>query len=218
MFNRKIETHQEDFFDDLDNAREYARNAEKSAKRRFDGFLKVLHLVNIKGNYLEVGAGSGILATMIVEKYNDVQITATDSSATMLTIAKEYIDNKSLNDRIQLMTGNIEDDEFIKKLGYYDLIYSTFSLHHWKNPTKIISKLMDLLNENGALILYDLKRVWWLYWIPKQSGFFKSIRAAYTTKEIKQMLNGIGITNYTSTTVIPFFLQNITILKSEKNL
>lgn len=214
MFKRIIESHQEDYFDSLENARKYAEYAEKSANMRFEGFLKILTSLNIKGNYLEIGAGSGILATMIVENNNDIHITATDASSSMLTIAKEYIDKKDMNNQIQLIAGDIEDDDFLKKLKTYDLIYSTFSLHHWQDPEKVISNLLNILDDQGALLIYDLKRVWWLYCIPKQSGFFQSIRASYNPNEIKVLLEKIRITNYTLTNIFPYFLYNVTIRKS----
>ena len=28
---------------------------------------------------------------------------------------------------------------------------------------------MQYLNDNGVLLIYDLKRVWWLYWVPKRN-------------------------------------------------
>lgn len=214
MFNRIVESDQEDYFVSMENAREYARISEKSAKMRFDGFLKILNSLSIKGNYLEIGAGSGILATMIAENNTDINITATDSSESMLTIAKEYISKKNMDDHIQLVAGNVENEEFLKELKTYDLIYSTFSMHHWKNPGKVILNLLNILNNRGALLIYDLKRVWWLYCIPKQSGFLKSIRASYKPKEIKKLFAEIGIKNYKLTNIFPFFLYNITIKKN----
>lgn len=213
MFKRIIESHQEDYFGSLENAREYAKDAEKSAKMKYKGFLKIFNSLNIKGNCLEIGAGSGILATMIVENNKDIKITATDTSESMLTIAKEYIDKKNMNNQINFIEGDVEDNDFRKKLKTYDVIYSTFSLHHWKNPKKVILILLNMLNDQGALLIYDLKRVCWLYWIPKQNGFFQSIRASYKPKEISLLFEKIGITNYTLTNIFPFFLYNVTIRK-----
>ncbi len=214
MSKRVIESDHEDYFESMENAREYARIAEKSAKMRFGSFLKILKSLNIKGNYLEIGAGSGILATMIAEMQSDIYITATDTSENMLTIAKEHIDKKNMRDRIEIIAGDAENEDFLKKLKKYDLIYSTFSMHHWKNPQKVILNLLNILNGQGALLIYDLKRVWWLHWIPKQSGFLKSIRASYRPKEIKKMFADIGINNYKLTNIFPFFLYNITIRKN----
>jgi 2-polyprenyl-3-methyl-5-hydroxy-6-metoxy-1,4-benzoquinol methylase len=213
MPKRIIEDHQEDFFSGLENARKYAEEAEKSSKMRFRGFLKRLRESNVKGRYLEVGAGSGILATMIAENDRDVSITALDISSDMVSVAGEYIEKKGLQSQILPITGNIEDEDYIRTLGTFDFIYSTFSLHHWSNPVAVINNLMQLLNDQGILMIYDLKRVWWLYWIPIENGFFKSIRAAYKPDEIRMILQKTTATRYKIETLFPFFLQNITLRK-----
>lgn len=213
MPKRIVEDHQEDSFSGLENALKYAEEAEKSSKMRFRGFLKGLRESNAKGRFLEIGAGPGILAAMIADIDKDVSITALDISADMVSVAGEYIEKKGLQSQILPITGNIEDDDFIRTLDHFDFIYSTFSLHHWKNPAKVIHNLMQLLNDTGILMIYDLKRVWWLYWIPIENGFFKSIRAAYKPDEIKMILHEANAARYKIETIFPFFLQNITLWK-----
>ena len=90
MPKRIIEDHQEDFFSGLENARKYAEEAEKSSTMRFRGFLKRLRENNVKGRYLEVGDGPGILATMIAENDRDVSVTALDISPDMISVSSEY--------------------------------------------------------------------------------------------------------------------------------
>jgi hypothetical protein len=84
-------------------------------------------------------------------------------------------------------------------------------MHHWADAAKAIRNLYGLLNENGVIYIYDLKRVWWMYYIRSKSGFIKSIRASYRKKELEQMLKGIGINDFTISTVPPFFLMNVII-------
>jgi len=70
-----------------------------------------------------------------------------------------------------------------------------------------------MLNTDGILYIHDLKRVFWLYFIKTESGFFNSIRAAYRPAEIKTMLNKTGIKNYKIKTIFPFFMQSVLIRK-----
>lgn len=211
MFNRVVETNQNDSFSGIENARKYAKEAEKSSKIRFRGFLNKLSALNVKGRYLEVGAGSGTLAAIIAENNEDVDITAVEISSDMVTVANEYLKKRNLESSINFIEGNIEENRLVDKLGKFDLVYSTFSLHHWENPERAIKNLMKYVKKGGVLIIYDLKRVWWLYWIPKKDGFFNSIRASYKSCEIRQMLEAIGINEYKINCSFPFFLQNITI-------
>jgi SAM-dependent methyltransferase len=53
-----------------------------------------------------------------------------------------------------------------------------------------------LTERGGILLIHDLKRVWWLYWIPSQEGFITSIRAAYTPAEIRDLLTRMGVDRY----------------------
>ena len=213
MFKRQIEINQEETFSNIDSAREYSEQSEKSSKMRYGGFLKEIRKLKISGKYLDVGAGSGIVAAMIAKQNRNISITALEISPIMITIGNEYIEKKGLQSQIDFIDGNIEDDELLNKLGQFDLVYSTFSLHHWKHPQKAINNLLRYVKVGGALILYDLKRVWWLYCIPKNTGFFTSIRAAYIPKELKEILNTVNIASYKIKNVFPFFLQNIIIRK-----
>ena len=213
MFRRIVEDHQDESFSSIENAREYAESAEKSSSMRFRGFLNRLKSLDIRGKYLEIGAGSGLLAAMIIANHKDVRITAVEISPDMITVANEDIKKKRLDSQVQFIGANIEDEGVLESLGTYDLIYSTFSLHHWENPRKMIGNSLRLLNDRGVLMIYDLRRVWWLYWIPRQTGFFKSIRAAYKAREIREALKEIGVNKFEITSVFPFFMQNITIWK-----
>ena len=213
MFKRKIEINQEETFSNIDSAREYSKQSEKSSKMRYGGFLKEISKLKIHGKYLDVGAGSGIVATMIAEQNRNINITALELSPIMITIGNELIKEKGLQSQIKFINGNIEDSELSNKLGKFDLVYSTFSLHHWEDLRKAVINLMNYVNDDGALIIYDLKRVWWLYCFPKNTGFFTSIRASYKPNEIIKIMNSINITKYKIKNIFPYFLQNIIIWK-----
>ena len=187
MFERKVEMHQNESFVGLEAAKEYAESAEKSTMR-YRAFLSTLKSLSIQGKYLDVGAGTGNLAAIIAQNNSAVEITALEISTDMVTVGEEYIREKGLQSQIKFIKGDAIDKETIDELGKFDLIYSTYSLHHWENPEKVVANLGSRLSDNGVLYLYDLRRVWWLYWLPIYNGFFNSIRAAYIRREIKEML------------------------------
>ncbi len=113
----------------------------------------------------------------------------------MIRLAEQNLDEE-LKDRINYMVGDACKIESLKDLGKFDLIYSTFTMHHWDNAETAITNLFSMLKNNGLLYIHDLKRVSWLYYIKSQSGFFNSIRASYRPREIKKMLTKIGINNH----------------------
>jgi len=202
MFQRRVEPEHEEYFDDIENAREYAKHAEKSLIR-YRAFLKHLQRFEIKGKYLEVGAGPGILAAVVAKENPDVEITTVERSSAMMTVGRDYVKSKGLQNRIQYVLGDVNDEVLLQKLGNFDVIYCT-ALHHWDNPEKVIRNLLDVLLDDGFLILYDLKRVGWLYWVPIHNGFFNSIRAAYTASEIRAILKRLNIDHFEIKNEFPF--------------
>ena len=203
MFKRKSESNQDEFFSSIDDARNYAESAKKSMMR-YKAFLANLQSLNIKGKYLEVGVGPGVLTVEIARTYPGVEITALELLPDMVTVGREYVAENKLDNRIKFVVGDVEDEKFLHSLGEFDLVYSTYSLHHWANPDKAIINLYSAVNKGGMLYIYDLRRVWWLYWIPIKNGFFNSIRSSYLLDEIRLMLRELGTQNTEIRKEFPF--------------
>ena len=208
---RIVENHQ-DYFFDIENANKYLNDAKNGSKARFNNFLSSLKKMDIKGKYLDIGCGPGILTQIVAKRHPNAEIIANDISPEMIKLAQQDL-AENLKSRIKYKIGDACDNNSINDLGKFDLIYSTFTLHHWDNAELAIKNLYSMLNDDGLLYIHDLKRVIWLYYIKSESGFFNSIRAAYRPAEIKTMLNKIGIRNYKIKTIFPFFMQSILIRK-----
>jgi predicted O-methyltransferase YrrM len=69
------------------------------------------------------------------------QITGVEMSPDMVTVAREVVERAGLADRIRFLVGDAGDKSVFGSLGQFDLIYSTFSLHHWKDPKRVIRNL-----------------------------------------------------------------------------
>jgi SAM-dependent methyltransferase len=192
---RRVEAHHPDSFTSLEAARRYAGQAGKSTIRYRD-FLNKLKKLDLGGRYLEVGPGPGILAAMIAAQVPGVQITGLEQSPDMAEVGREYVAGKGLGDRIRFVVGDAMDADLIASLGTFDLVYSTYSLHEWDDPRRVIAGLLPAIADGGALFLHDLRRVWWLYWLPSRSGFFTSIRAAYTPGEVRVMFREAGLSRH----------------------
>ena len=208
---RIAESHQ-DYFFDTENATKYLNDAKNASKARFSSFLSSIKKLDIKGRYLEIGSGPGVLTQIVATQHPNAEIIANDLSPEMIELAQQDL-AEDLKTRITYKIGDACDINSIKDLGKFDLIYSTFTLHHWDNAELAIKNLYSMLNTDGLLYIHDLKRVFWLYHIKSESGFFNSIRAAYLPGEIKTMLVRIGIRNYKIKTIFPFFMQSIIIRK-----
>ncbi|MCP4541923.1 MAG: class I SAM-dependent methyltransferase [Chloroflexi bacterium] len=212
MFERVVESYHNDAFEGVESAANYAESTAHTSMVRFRGFLQDLETLDIGGRYLEVGPGPGLLAITIAQEYPDVRITGVELSPDMASVGQGYVERAGLANKIQFVVGNAENGHALESLGRFDLAYSTFSLHHWKDPKRVIQNLMSALVDGGTLYIYDLRRAWWLYWVPVNTGFWDSIRAAYVAPEIHEMLQEIGIERYEVKNVFPF-MQAIVIKK-----
>lgn len=205
MFERKVEIHQEEAFEGLETARRYAQTAQKST-RRYLAFLERLEALSIEGRYLDVGAGPGLLSGLVAQKFPQVEITALELSAAMVSVGQDYLKSKELQNRINFVLGNAADQDLIQSLGKFDLIFSTYTLHHWEQPRRVIDNLLAALADDGLLFLHDLRRVWWMYWVPVKNGFFQSIRGSYVPTEIEELLQGIPPECYEIKQEFPFMV------------
>ena len=210
---KRIE-HKEEAITGVENSQRYGNNHERVSALVYGALLGDLSSIKPSGHYLEVGAGPGILATMIAEHSAGVRITALDLSPDMVTVARERIKEKRLQDRIRCVIADVNDGAAMQGLGPFDLAYTSFSLHHWKTPETSLENIWKTLKADGLLYVHDLKRVWWLYLLPLNNGFIESIKASYTPKEIRSLLQKLGTKNCQIKTVFPFFMQSVIAWKS----
>lgn len=208
MFARRVSAHQDESFDSLEAARRYARHAQKE-KLKYRAFLDTLSGLDPKGRCLDVGAGTGTPAVDVAKNHPGGRITALELFPTMIQVGEEHVLSQGLQDRITFVPGDAADEATVKALGAFDLIYSTYSLHHWREPGRVIRNLLGTLADDGVLYLYDLRRVWWLYCMPIRGGFFRSIRGAYVRSEVEELLEACGLESYELKNEPPFLLSAI---------
>lgn len=197
MPKRIVEQQHEEAFSGIESARAYAKHAKAPMMRRgYEVVVKGISDLGLKGRFLEIGSGPAVLTTMIAQAMPEARITAVELSPDMITVAREEVDSQGLGDRIGFVEGDAGDAALLNQLGQFDLVYSNYSLHHWDEPETAIKNLLRAVAPGGVLFIHDLKRVWWLYWIPSQEGFITSIRAAYTPSEVGDLLSRVGVERY----------------------
>jgi len=196
MPRRISEAHQQAFVG-MESARAYAEEARSPFMRKGYGVVvEEISRLEVTGKFLEIGPGPAVLTTMVAQAIPEAHITAVELSPAMITVAREQVEGEGLRDRIALVEGDADDTGLLEQLGQFDLVYSMYSLHHWDDPETVIKNLLRSAAPEGILLIHDLKRVWWLYWIPSQEGFITSIRAAYTPAEIHDLLTRMGVDRY----------------------
>mgnify|MGYP003589440580 CR=1 FL=1 len=174
---------------------DYLEMQKKLGRFYFKDFFSKFDLLSKTGRFLEVGPGPGYQTGIVAERYKPTEIVGLEYSSDMIRVAEEYIKSKRL-ENIRFVNGAVEHTALIQSLDKFDLIYSTFSLHHWTNPTIGIKNLYESLNENGTLFIYDFFRGGIFYYVKIKRGIWESIRASYVPEEIKNILKDLDIANY----------------------
>ncbi|MGH3487955.1 MAG: class I SAM-dependent methyltransferase [Actinopolymorphaceae bacterium] len=106
------------------------------------------------GAVLDVGTGPGVLLVEIAKRRADVKLTGIDLSADMVTAANRNL--QPHRDRAVARVGDVTGLEFPD--DSFDLIVSSFSLHHWDDPAAAVPELARVLRPGGRLYLYDFHR------------------------------------------------------------
>jgi ubiquinone/menaquinone biosynthesis C-methylase UbiE len=161
------------------------------------GFRKILVRQDKSGRFLEIGTGPGYQTALIAKDHPTSEIVGIEPSADMVRIATSYIADKGLNERVRFIEGVAEDDALVAGLGTFDLIYSTFSLHHWTDPQRAFRNFYAALAPGGAMLIYDFERRWLAYYLlPGTRGMRESVKASYTREEIAAMLGKLGASTF----------------------
>jgi ubiquinone/menaquinone biosynthesis C-methylase UbiE len=191
------------------DARKYADNHKKYAKLMYGGLVKRINSYGKAGRYLEIGAGPGFLTTMLAQANPNITITAIDILPEMAEVAIEHIKANKLEERIRYLTGDVADEKYMEGLGVFDFVYSSYSLHEWKEPEKSIRNLWRAVGVNGILYIYDFKKQGWLRFLPFKSGEKDAMIATPSARKIRAILQGTGVTDYEVKTSFPFLHQTV---------
>jgi len=105
------------------------------------------------GEVLDVGTGPGVLLAEIARRRADLQLTGIDLSADMAAAANRNL--SQFGARATARVGDVGELPFPDQS--FDLIISSFSLHHWDDPEAAVSELARVLRPGGRLRVYDFR-------------------------------------------------------------
>jgi SAM-dependent methyltransferase len=170
----------------------------------YGGVVKAVKFLGISGRFLEMGAGPGFLAVMLAREYPEISVTAVDIQPSMATVAGEYIAESGFQGRIDYVVGDVNDRDFLRKLGKFDFVYSTFSLHDWKPPDNAIRNLWEAVGDDGILYIHDFRRPGFLRFLHVNDEGLKSMQASYSPGEVRDALARTGIADCTIKSAFPY--------------
>jgi ubiquinone/menaquinone biosynthesis C-methylase UbiE len=108
--------------------------------------------LNETDTVIDYGTGTGLIAYSIKDFVKEV--IGIDNSVGMLDVLKEKITNNNVSN-IKALNVNLVTDKFNQKVNS---IVTTMTLHHIENIKDIFSKFSNILEDNGYLIIADLRK------------------------------------------------------------
>ena len=118
----------------------------------FDDFYGIaidnLDLSSSSPYILDLGAGTGLLSELVLQRYPDANITLVDVSDNMLDIARKRF---ALNKNISIIR---EDFTTFRSETKYDAVISSLAIHHLDDNAKvdIFKSIYSMLKPNGLFI------------------------------------------------------------------
>ncbi len=109
------------------------------------------------GTVLDAGTGPGLLLVELARQRPDLRLTGVDLSTDMVAIAERNVQRAGLSDRVEVLPADVAALPFAD--ATFDLVVSTFSMHHWGDVPPAVAELARVLRPGGALWIYDLRTV-----------------------------------------------------------
>ncbi|MEO7309802.1 MAG: methyltransferase domain-containing protein [Chitinophagaceae bacterium] len=125
---------------------ENIKGAEKSFMELLDGY-------DLKGkNFLDIGSGSGL--SSLVAKRLGAQVYSFDYDPYSVASTKELKKRYAPDDTSwTIEEGSVLDEEYIKSLGVFDMVYSWGVLHHTGSMWKAINNAQSAVKDGGIFYL-----------------------------------------------------------------
>lgn len=100
---------------------------------------------------LDVGTGPGVLVSELARRRPALRIVGVDLSADMIAAAQRNL--REFGERASAQQGDVTELPFPDET--FDLVVTSFSSHHWDDPSGAVPELARVLRPGGRLYNYD---------------------------------------------------------------
>lgn len=106
------------------------------------------------GRALDVGCGPGHLAAHIARRAPGLEVVGVDLDPTMVELAARRARRLGLSGRLRFQIGDAAALPFPD--ASFDVVTSTFSLHHWQEPVAGLAEIRRVLKPGATATVYDV--------------------------------------------------------------
>ncbi len=107
-----------------------------------------------QGTLLDIGTGPARLLLKLHQQSPGMRLVGIDSSAAMITEAKQNVAQAGLSEFIEVKEGSANSIPFPDQS--FDIVVSTVSMHHWKESTACLNEVYRVLKDNSYALIYDI--------------------------------------------------------------
>lgn len=157
----------------------------------------------VQGRVLDLGTGPGFLAVQLARLRPAMRVVGLDLASHMAKRARQQAVRAGLNGRGFWPQADGHSLPFAD--GSFDLVMSSFSMHHWQDPLRVLNEMARVLVPGGRYCVADVcrevtlfQRIFAYASIPVVSlpfgsylgygGYYESIKAGYTRREARALL------------------------------
>jgi ubiquinone/menaquinone biosynthesis C-methylase UbiE len=123
-------------------------------QRHYDLLAKDILSYCSQGRLLDIGTGPGRLLVKLRQQSSKIHFAGIDPSLPMLTKAGKHIEEAGMREFIEVKQGISSQIPFPDNC--FDIVISTASIHHWKEPTAGLNEAYRVLKEGGYALIYDV--------------------------------------------------------------
>ncbi|WP_217907243.1 methyltransferase domain-containing protein [Massilia sp. BJB1822] len=158
------------------------------------------------GSALEIGPGPGYFGLEWLKTVDDpeARLTALDISDGMLDVARRNAAAYGLTARSEYVLGDCQRMPFPD--NHFDVLFTHSSLHEWVDPVAVLREVHRVLKPGGRYCVIDLRRdlskeaIAFMRGninIAMRKGFANSVKAAYTSAELRRLLESTPLSGAT---------------------